>query len=89
MRSALHLAGAYFVLRGREIMQGVDAASASSRQVGRLRWVQAGKTGAEIGMLLGIFARTVHNYMEKDKAVLNTPKRVVAAREGWRCGWPA
>jgi len=57
--------GRYCVLRWREIMQGVDAASAcplSSRQVERLRWARAGKSDAAIGTLLGIFARTVHNH---------------------------
>ena len=82
----------YFVLRGREIVQGVDTAPAcplSNRQVECLRWVRAGKTDAEIGMLLGISARTVHNHLEKAKAILNTPKRAVAALEAWQRGWLA
>lgn len=90
VRSALYLAGTYFVLRGREIVQGVDPAPAcplSSRQIDCLRWVRAGKTDAEIGVLLGISARTVHNHLEKAKAVLNTPKRAVAALEAWQRGW--
>lgn len=92
VRSALYLAGTYFVLRGREIVQSLDAAPAcplSNRQVECLRWVRAGKTDAEIGVLLGISARTVHNHLEKAKAILNTPKRAVAALEAWQRGWLA
>lgn len=90
VRGALYLAGTYFVLRGREIVQGFDPAPVcplSARQVECLRWVRAGKTDAEIGMLLGISPRTVHNHLEKAKAVLNTPKRAMAAFEAWERGW--
>lgn len=92
VRRALHLAGTYFVLRGREIVQGADPTPPcplSARQVDCLRWVRAGKTDAEIGVLLGISARTVHNHLEKAKAILNTPKRAVAALEAWQRGWLA
>lgn len=90
MRAALHLAGHYFALRGREIVERPDHVAASplsARQVDCLRWVQAGKTDAEIGLLLGVSPRTVHNHLEKAKALLNTPKRAVAAFEAWRRGW--
>ena len=92
VRGALHLAGYYFALRGREIVQGIALepdCPLSGRQVDCLRWVQAGKTDAEIGMLLGISPRTVHNHLEKAKAAFNTPKRAVAAFEAWRRGWLA
>lgn len=70
VRNALYLTGADFVLRGREIVQGAHTTPArllSSRQIERLWWVRAGKTDAEIGMLLGISARTVRNHLEKPK----------------------
>lgn len=92
VRSALYLAGTYFVLRGREIVHGFNPPAPSplsARQVECLRWVRAGKTDAEIGVLLGISARTVHNHLEKAKAILNTPKRAVAALEAWQRGWLA
>lgn len=91
-RAALHLAGHYFALRGREIVESSDPVAAcplSERQVDCLRWVQAGKSDVEIGLLLGISPRTVHNHLEKAKALLNTPKRAVAAFEAWRRGWLA
>lgn len=90
VRSALHLAGANLVLRGREIVERRDPpirCPLSPRQVECLRWVRAGKTDVEIGMLLRISARTVHNHLEKAKALLNTPKRAVAASEAWERGW--
>lgn len=89
-RSALHLAGYYFALRGREIVQGIGLqpdCPLSPRQIDCLRWVQAGKTDAEIAILLQVSPRTVHNHIEKAKAMLNTPKRSVAAFEAWRRGW--
>jgi len=92
VRGALHLAGYYFALRGREIVQGIvlePDCLLSARQIDCLRWVQAGKTDTEIGMLLGISPRTVHNHLEKAKTVFNTPKRAVAAFEAWRRGWLA
>jgi len=92
VRGALHLAGTYFVLRGREIVDGFNPplpSPLSPRQVECLRWVRAGKTDAEIGVLLGISARTVHNHLEKAKGLLNTPKRAVAASEAWERGWLA
>lgn len=92
VRAALHLAGYYFALRGREIVQGIALAPdcpLSARQIDCLRWVHAGKTDAEIGMLLGISPRTVHNHLEKVKVLFNTPKRSVAAFEAWRRGWLA
>lgn len=92
VRGALHLAGYYFALRGRELVQGMDEGPPcplSARQIECLRWVHAGKTDAEIGVLLGISPRTVHNHLEKAKAVLHTPKRAVAAFEAWERGWLA
>jgi LuxR family quorum sensing-dependent transcriptional regulator len=89
-RGAMHLAGTYFILRGRELVQGEDCASTcplSERQLECLRWVHAGKTDFEIAVLLGISPRTAHNHIEKAKAILNTPKRTVAAFEAWKLGW--
>lgn len=91
-RRAFHLAGYYFALRGREIVRTQELGAAcplSERQIDCLRWVHAGKTDVEIGLLLGISPRTVHNHLEKAKALLNTPKRAVAAFEAWRRGWLA
>lgn len=90
VRAALHLAGHYFALRGREIVQGIALVAEcplSPRQIDCLRWVHAGKTDAEIAILLGVSPRTVHNHIENAKAILNTPKRAVAAFEAWRRGW--
>ncbi len=90
VRSALQIVGTYLVLRGREIAEGFetrDVCPLSPRQIECLRWARAGKTDAEIGVLLGISARTVHNHLEKAKSILNTPKRAVAATEAWARGW--
>ena len=92
VRGALYLAGTYFVLRGREIVEAFvppPPCPLSARQIECLRWVRAGKTDFEIGLLLGISARTVHNHLEKAKAILNTSKRAVAASDACDRGWLA
>lgn len=91
VRSALHLAGHYFALRGREIVQGIKLVAEcplSPRQIDCLRWVQAGKTDAEIAILLRVLPRTVHNHVENAKAVLSTPSaRWPPSRRGGGAGW--
>lgn len=92
VRSALQIVGTYLVLRGRELVErsgSCNSCPLSTRQIECLRWARAGKTDAEIGVLLGISARTVHNHLEKAKSILNTPKRAVAAAEAWAQGWLA
>jgi LuxR family transcriptional regulator, quorum-sensing system regulator BjaR1 len=89
-RPALHLAGYYFAMRGRELAEGVALAPdcpLTPRQIECLRWVHAGKTDEEIAVLLDISPRTAHHHVEAAKAAMNTPKRAVAAFEAWRRGW--
>lgn len=89
-RQALHLAGYYYVVRGREILQGVELdphCLLTPRQAECLRWVHAGKTDDEIAVLLGVSTNTVHNHVEAAKRALNTSKRSRAAFEAWRRGW--
>lgn len=90
VRQAMHLAGYYFVARGREIAIGAERGPdcpLTPRQLDCLRWAHAGKTDHEIAVLLGLSARTVHNHIEAAKTAINTPKRSVAAFEAWRRGW--
>ena len=78
VHGALCLAGTDFVLRRREIVDGFHPplqSPRSARQDKCLLWVRGGKTGVEIGVLLGMSSRTFHNHLEKAKARLNTPKR--------------
>ena len=89
-RPALHLAGYYYVTRGRELLQDVKldpVCPLSVRQLECLRWVHAVKTDAEVAAILGLSPRTVHNHVEAAKSLLNTPKRSLAAFEAWRKGW--
>lgn len=89
-RQAFHLAGYYYATRGREILSRIEldpVCPLTPRQLECLRWVQAGKTDAEIGILLGLSSFTVHNHVEAAKRVLNVSKRSQAAFEAWRKGW--
>ena len=89
-RQALHLAGYYYAVRGREILQGVRLdpdCPLTPRQIECLKWVHAGKTDDEMAGLLGVSHNTVHNHVEAAKRVLNASKRGRAAFEAWRRGW--
>ena len=89
-RQALHLAGYYYAVRGREILEDVRLdpdCPLTPRQIECLTWVHAGKTDDEIAVLLGVSHNTVHNHVEAAKRVLNTGKRSCAAFEAWRRGW--
>ena len=89
-RPALHLAGYYYATRGREILNRIELdpiCPLTPRQSECLRWVHAGKTDGEIGALLGVSPRTVHNHVEAAKRALNASKRSQAAFEAWRRGW--
>lgn len=89
-RQAFHLAGYYYATRGREILSRIEldpACPLTPRQLDCLRWVHAGKTDVETGILLGLSSSTVHNHVEAAKRVLNVSKRSQAAFEAWRNGW--
>lgn len=90
VRPAFHLAGYYYATRGREILNRIELDPVSPltpRQIECLRWVHAGKTEGEIGRLLDVSARTVHNHIEAAKRSLSVSKRSQAAFEAWRKGW--
>ena len=90
LRGALHLAGFYYALRGREILSGFKLEARTPltrRQLECLTWVHRGKTDPEIAQILGIAARTVHNHVEAAKTRLDADKRSSAAGHAWRRGW--
>jgi len=90
LRPALHLAGYYFVTRGRTLLEGLAPVAPcllTPRQADCLRLVLAGKTDDEIGAILGVSPRTAHNHIEAAKAALVVGKRSRAAFEAWRRGW--
>jgi len=89
-RAAFHLAGYYYATRGREILNRIELdpiCPLTPRQIECLRWVHAGKTDSDTGVLLGISGTTVHNHVEAAKRALNVSKRGQAAFEAWRRGW--
>ena len=89
-RAALHLLGYYYATRGRELLHGVQlevACPLTDRQIECLRWVLAGKTDAEIGLILRISPNTVHKHVELAKAEMKVARRGMAAHEAWRRGW--
>lgn len=89
-RQALHLAGYYYAVRGREILAGVRLdpdCPFSPRQLQCLQGVHEGRTDGEIAAALGVSHNTVHNHIEAAKRLLNVSKRSRAAFEAWRRGW--
>lgn len=90
---ALQLLGYYYALRGRELIAlktrpDDDAPSAlTARQAECLKWVSAGKTDDEIGEILSVSSRTVHNHIEAAKRVLGVGKRSQAVFMAYRRGW--
>jgi LuxR family quorum sensing-dependent transcriptional regulator len=88
---ALHLLGYYYVLRGRELLSkrnGVETPNRlTPRQAECLKWVAEGKTDEEIGRILSLSERTVHNHIEAAKRGLGVTKRSQAAMLAYRRGW--
>lgn len=88
---ALHLLGYYYVLRGRELLakkSGAEIANTlTPRQVECLKWVAEGKTDDEIGQILSLSDRTVHNHIEAAKRGMGVTKRSQAALLAYRRGW--
>ena len=90
MRMALLMTSFSYALRGRELVSGfqLDAkCPLSARQLECLQWVHAGKTDAEIGQILGLSQRTIHNHIEAAKQLLDVAKRSQASLIAWRHGW--
>ena len=88
---ALHLLGYYYVLRGRELLAERAKVEAPNhltpRQIECLKWVAEGKTDDEIGAILSLSERTVHNHIEAAKRGLGVTKRSQAAMLAYRRGW--
>ena len=57
------------------------------RQIECLKWVAEGKTDEEIGAILSLSDRTVHNHIEAAKRGLGVTKRSQAALLAYRRGW--
>ncbi len=63
-----HILSSYYASMGRRIMHGKEMASVTAphltdRQVECLKWVRAGKTSYEIGVILGISSRVVDEHV--------------------------
>ena len=88
---AMRLLGYYYVLRGREIQAAKDPLDLPNcltpRQIECLKWVSEGKTDEEIGIILSVSDRTVHNHVEAAKRALGVTKRTHAALIAYRRGW--
>ncbi len=54
------------------------------RQAECLKWVSAGKTDDEIGSILSLSSRTVHNHIEAAKRALGVAKRSQAVFMAYR-----
>lgn len=89
-RAGLQLVGYCYATRGRELVQGValdPACPFTPRQAEVMELVLRGKTGAEIAVILGVSANTVHRHVEDAKRAIGFRKRGQAAHEAWRRGW--
>ena len=89
-RAGLQLVGYCYATRGRELVQGValdPACPFTPRQAEVMELVLRGKTGAEIAVILGLSANTVHRHVEDAKRAIGFRKRGQAAHEAWRRGW--
>jgi LuxR family quorum sensing-dependent transcriptional regulator len=88
---ALQLLGYYYAMRGREIMalkvKDDSLSTLTPRQAECLKWVGAGKTDDEIGTILSVSSRTVHNHIEAAKRSLGVGKRSQAVFMAYRRGW--
>jgi DNA-binding CsgD family transcriptional regulator len=89
---ALQLLGYYYALRGREILalrrrEDDQPSALTARQAECLKWVSSGKTDEEIGAILSVSSRTVHNHIEAAKRTLGVGKRSQAVFMAYRRGW--
>ena len=83
--------GRLFVRRGRELVQGVDAASAcppTIRQVWRRRWGRAARQRRDRPAAWDLAAHGSQSPGKGQDGVQH-PQRAVAAFEAWRRGWLA
>jgi DNA-binding CsgD family transcriptional regulator len=87
-RTAAHLLGVEYGLRARRLLRRERRRTASSgelvlsrRQIECLKWVRAGKSSAEIGLILNLSVRTVETYIGAACARLGVQKRWQAVTE--------
>lgn len=85
-RSILHLLAHTALVRALEVKDAkeVPAVDLSPRELQCLQWASRGKTDAEIGVILGISARTARFHIENAKRKLGAATRVQAVAEAMR-----
>src|SRR5262249_34637051 len=91
-RSMLHLLAHTAIVHAlalKDLAPGAAAASQpvsdlSPRELQCLQWASRGKTDAEIGLILGISARTARFHIENAKKKLGAATRVQAVAEAMR-----
>jgi LuxR family quorum sensing-dependent transcriptional regulator len=85
-RSILHLLAHTAMTHALEVkdVKDLPAADLSPRELQCLQWASRGKTDAEIGVILGISARTARFHIENAKRKLGAATRVQAVAEAMR-----
>jgi LuxR family transcriptional regulator, quorum-sensing system regulator BjaR1 len=87
-RSILHLLAHTALLQALELKDAPQSAAPvsdlSPRELQCLQWASRGKTDAEIGVILGISARTARFHIENAKRKLGAATRVQAVAEAMR-----
>ena len=85
-RSILHLLAHTALVHALEVKDVKEAppADLSPRELQCLQWASRGKTDAEIGVILGISARTARFHIENAKRKLGAATRVQAVAEAMR-----
>lgn len=88
--NAFWLAGLAYAGRARDIVGRFELqpiTPLSPREIQCLELVWRAKSNREIGLILGVSHRTVHNQVESAKRKMRIGKRTLAAQEAWRRGW--
>ncbi len=85
-RSILHLLAHTALLHALKVkdVKEVPPTDLSPRELQCLQWASRGKTDAEIGVILGISARTARFHIENSKRKLGAATRVQAVAEAMR-----
>jgi LuxR family quorum sensing-dependent transcriptional regulator len=85
-RSILHLLAHTALVHALEVkdVKDMPPANLSPRELQCLQWASRGKTDAEIGVILGISARTARFHIENAKRKLGAATRVQAVAEAMR-----
>lgn len=86
-RSMLHLLAHTALVQALTLGEGAQAppvSDLSPRELQCLQWASRGKTDAEIGVILGISARTARFHIENAKRKLGAATRVQAVAEAMR-----